>query len=169
MNTISDTISIKSVGKEADVSRKTFYRNFSSRDDVLNSYIDAILHSYVESIVKQGEYSFIQLLDIIFSFCEKNKEILFLLRDNGLLYLLLINLNSLLPAEHKKIARYSAESQDSFHNQLLSEYIIFFNIGGIWNIITKWVEGNMHDSVNDIKKLMMDYLSDMKDIDLRDI
>ena len=41
-------ITVKHILLEADVSRKTFYRNFSSKDDVLNSYIGAILHKNVE-------------------------------------------------------------------------------------------------------------------------
>jgi len=30
--------------------------------------------------------------------------------------------------------------------------LIFFNIGGIWNIISGWIENDMQDSTTDIKK-----------------
>ena len=55
-------ITVKHILLEADVSRKTFYRNFYSKDDVLNSYIDAILHCYVASIAEQEQYSFYYFL-----------------------------------------------------------------------------------------------------------
>ena len=36
-------ITVKHILLEAGISRKTFYRNFSSKDDVLDAYIEAIL------------------------------------------------------------------------------------------------------------------------------
>ncbi len=37
-------IAVKQILIEAHVARKTFYRNFTSKDDVLNSHIERILH-----------------------------------------------------------------------------------------------------------------------------
>lgn len=161
-------ITVKQILLETDLSRKTFYRNFLSKDDVLNSFIDTILQDYVSAIQQQQQkYSLLQTLDVIFDFCEKNKEILFILRDNGLLYLLLEKLNVLILHEHN---RYISESQEKhLESQLLTEYIIYFNIGGIWNLIVRWIENNMRDSVIDIKKSVIFYLSNIRKIDIRDI
>lgn len=161
-------ITVKQILLETDISRKTFYRNFSSKDDVLNSYIDTILQDYVNAIQQpQQNFSLIQTLDVIFFFCENNKELLFILRDNRLLYLLLEKLNALILNEHN---RYLSESQENHsESKLLTEYIIYFNIGAIWNLIVRWIENNMRDSVIDIKKSVIFYLSNIKKIDIRDI
>lgn len=161
-------ITVKQILLETDISRKTFYRNFLSKDDVLNSFINTILQDYVNAIQQQQQkYSLLQTLDLIFDFCEKNKEILFILRDNRLLYLLLEKLNVLILNEHN---RYISESQENhLESQLLTEYIIYFNIGGVWNLIVHWIENNMRDSVIDIKKSVIFYLSNIKKIDIRDI
>lgn len=161
-------ITVKQILLETDVSRKTFYRNFLSKDDVLNSFINTILQDYVNAIQQQQQkYSLLQTLDVIFDFCEKNKEILFILRDNRLLYLLLEKLNVLILNEHN---RYISESQENhLENQLLTEYIIYFNIGGVWNLIVRWIENNMCDAVIDIKKSVIFYLSNIRKIDIRDI
>lgn len=156
-----EEITVKHILLEADVSRKTFYRNFLSKDDVLNSYIDTILIDYLSTLRESEQYSFLKMLDVIFYFCEANRKTLFLLRDNELLYLLLMKLNKLILSEHEKIARYDSE--------LLSEYIVSFNIGGIWNIIVRWMENDMCDSVEDIKKNMVYYLSHIRNIDMRDV
>ena len=37
-------ITVKQILLESGISRKTFYRNFLSKDDVLNSHIDAIIY-----------------------------------------------------------------------------------------------------------------------------
>ena len=156
-----EEITVKHILLESAVSRKTFYRNFSSKDDVLNAYIDTILIDYAEALKETGQYSFLKMLDVIFYFCEKNKKILFLLRDNELLYLLLMKLNRFIQSEHKKIIRYDSE--------LLSEYVVSFNVGGVWNILVKWIENDMRHPVGDIKKTMIYYLSHIKNIDMRDI
>lgn len=161
-------ITVKQILLETDISRKTFYRNFLSKDDVLNSFINTILQDYVNAIQQQQQqYSLLQTLDVIFDFCEKNKEILFILRDNRLLYLLLEKLNVLILNEHN---RYISESQENhLESQLLTEYIIYFNIGGVWNLIVRWIENNMRDAVIDIKKSVIFYLSNIRKIDIRDI
>lgn len=161
-------ITVKQILLETDISRKTFYRNFLSKDDVLNSFINTILQDYVNAIQQQQQkYSLLQTLDVIFDFCEKNREILFILRDNRLLYLLLEKLNALILNEHN---RYISESQENhLESQLLTEYIIYFNIGGIWNLIVRWIENNMRDAVIDIKKSVIFYLSNIRKIDIRDI
>lgn len=161
-------ITVKQILLETDISRKTFYRNFLSKDDVLNSFINTILQDYVNAIQQQQQkYSLLQTLDVIFDFCEKNKEILFILQDNRLLYLLLEKLNVLILNEHN---RYISESQENhLESQLLTEYIIYFNIGGVWNLIVRWIENNMRDAVIDIKKSVISYLSNIRKIDIRDI
>lgn len=155
-------ITVKHILLESGVSRKTFYRNFHSKDDILQSYIDSILYQYLEALRIQGEYSMIRMLDIIFSFCENNQDLLFMLRDNELLYLFLLKLNRLISVEHKKITRNTSES-------ILSQYIVFFNIGGIWNIISGWIENDMQDSTTDIKKTLVYYLQNIGTIDLRNV
>lgn len=161
-------ITVKQILLETDISRKTFYRNFLSKDDVLNSFIDTILQDYVNAIQQQKQkYSLIQTLDVIFDFCEKNKEILFILRDNRLLYLLLEKLNVLILNEHNRYI--SGLQENHLENRLLTEYIIYFNIGSVWNLIFHWVENDMRDSVIDIKKSMIFYLSNIRKIDIRDV
>ncbi|MDO4331461.1 MAG: TetR/AcrR family transcriptional regulator [Eubacteriales bacterium] len=161
-------ITVKQILLETDISRKTFYRNFLSKDDVLSSFISAILQDYVNAIQQQQQkYSLLQTLDVIFDFCEKNRELLFILRDNRLLYLLPEKLNVLILNEHN---RYISESQENHReSQFLTEYIIYFNIGGVWNLIVRWIENNMCDAVTDIKKSVNFYLSNIGKIDIRDI
>ena len=70
-----EEISVKQIVLETDLVRKTFYRNFSSKDDVLRSHIKSILLDYFEIINNAGG----DVLTTIFEFAVRNKKLLRLL------------------------------------------------------------------------------------------
>ena len=49
-------ITVKQIVLEAKLERKTFYNNFSSKDDVLDVLINSAIHDYVMALTKSPEY-----------------------------------------------------------------------------------------------------------------
>ena len=49
-------ITVKQIVLEAKLERKTFYNNFSSKDDVLDVLINSAIHDYVMALNKSPEY-----------------------------------------------------------------------------------------------------------------
>ena len=76
-------ITVKQIVLEAKLERKTFYNNFSSKDDVLDSVINSAIYEYVQVLTTSADGP----LSVIFNFCDKNRELLQLLHKNNLLYL----------------------------------------------------------------------------------
>lgn len=151
-------ITVKQIILEAHIARKTFYRNFLSKDDVLDSYIDNIMFQYVKSLQQLEDCRLSNILDVIFSFCMQNQELLFLLRDNGLAYLLLEKWNIFIPAIHDQIVRDNCMIFQSFSARQVS-YIIACNVGAVWNVIMKWIEYDMNDAPEEIKNTVLEYLN----------
>ena len=148
-------ISVKQIVLETDLVRKTFYRNFSSKDDVLHSYINIKAEEYVEALMDRTDP-----LTVIFEYCDRNREFLKLLDKNDLMYMLLIRLNELLP----EISRTTDRERNPFSKligDLDPDYIIAFNVGAIWNIITLWVKRGMKDSPEKIRDTIEQYLGRM--------
>ena len=146
-------ITVTMIVMETDLVRKTFYRNFDSKDDVLDSIINKAIIEYANALVESDD----DPLTIIFSFCEKNKKLLKLLHKNNMLYLLLLKLNETLP----KTSETTDKERNPFvklMNGLEPDYLIAFNIGAIWNVIFKWVDRGMTDSPEKIKATIGDYL-----------
>ena len=146
-------ITVKQIVLEAKLERKTFYNNFSSKDDVLDSIISSAIYEYVQALSTSPDGP----LTVIFSFCEKNRKMLKLLHKNNLLYLLLLKLNAVIPELNE-----SLELKDNPFKALIGslepDYLIAFNIGAIWNVIFKWVERGMKDSPEHIKETLEEYL-----------
>lgn len=145
-------ITVTMIVMETDLVRKTFYRNFDSKDDVLDSIINKAIIEYANALVESDD----DPLTIIFSFCEKNKKLLKLLHKNNMLYLLLLKLNDTLP----KVSEDKDKERNPFvklMDGLEPDYLIAFNIGAIWNVIFKWVERGMTDSPEKIKATLNEY------------
>jgi AcrR family transcriptional regulator len=146
-------ITVKQIVLEAKLERKTFYNNFSSKDDVLDSIINSAIYEYVQALTKSSDGP----LSVIFSFCEKNRDLLQLLHKNNMLYLLLLKLNAVIPELNNTIDL-SDNPFAALIGELEPDYLIAFNIGAIWNVIFKWVDRGMTDSPEYIKATLEEYL-----------
>ncbi len=148
-----EEISVKQIVLETDLVRKTFYRNFSSKDDVLRAYIDTVIREYVDELIAHPE----DPLDVIFSFCEKKRNLFLLLDKNNMLYMLLLRLNEMLP----EIRQTSDMSRNPFvrlFGELEPDYLIAFNVGAIWNVIFRWVRRGMLDPLVEVRNTLEKYL-----------
>ena len=150
-------ISVKQIILETDLARRTFYRNYESKDGVLDSIITDKITEYAKELASDPESP----LDVIFRFCEKNKDFLMLLHKNDLLYLLLLKLNIRIP-EFNQVTDRSNSIFARIVGNLDPDYLVAFNVGAIWNVIFKWVDRGMTDSADDIKETIALYLSRMK-------
>ena len=146
-------ISVKQIVLETPLERKTFYNNFSSKDDVLDSIIKNAIHEYVLALTDSPNGP----LSVIFEFCNKNRKLLELLHKNNLLYLLLLKLNEVIP-ELNRCLDMTSNPFAQMIGDLDPDYLIAFNIGAIWNVIFKWVDRGMNDSPEVIKTTLEEYL-----------
>ena len=148
-----DEISVKQIIMETSLAWKTFYLNFSSKDDVLESILDELIGEYTAALSKANA----EPLSVIFSFCDKNKDLLSLLHKNKMLYLLLLRLNEFLP-EYSKTEDMSSNPFVKLIGELEPDYLIAFNVGAIWNVLFKWIDRGMVDSLDSIQETLKKYL-----------
>lgn len=64
-------IAVKQIVLEAGIAHKTFYRNFDSKNDVLDAYINRIMIDYVEQLKNLKNCKMPDILDVIFAFCQE--------------------------------------------------------------------------------------------------
>lgn len=149
-----DEISVKQILLESKLARKTFYRNFESKDDVLLSLIRAIFREYF-IVVDSGT---VDVLDTIFSFAVRNRELLILLNRNNMLHLVLQCMN-----ENIVLHKTGQVSDNNpfvlLFDGLDSEYLIALNIGAVWNVITLWIHDEMKEDPGYIKDTIRCYLN----------
>ena len=150
-------ITVKQIVFETDLVRKTFYRNFSSKDEVLIYITRKTLDDYC-SVINSGNGD---VLTNIFLFADKNRKLLMLLDKHNMLHIVLQCMNEYLPSFRDK-----GLSENNPFTQLFdgldSDYLIALNTGAVWNVISLWVHRGMKDEPEHVKETIGEYIERMQ-------
>lgn len=146
-------ITIQELADYAQLDRRTFYRNFESKEDILNYYITALSEEYVIALLRNESITIPICLREFFELADKNKNFVLLLRNNDLLMFLLNKLNELLPSIHDLVEDRFTYGFDAIDNEGIG-YIFAFNIGGFWNILIKWINEGFDKTPKEIASIV---------------
>lgn len=141
-----NSISIGEITKLADLDRTTFYRNFDSKEDILNVGISNIKNKYIKALNNSQSLTMDYVSYVFFNICYEEIDLLKLLHSHDLSSLLLEQFNDILPQLHNSV-------KNKFHYQINDEYMIFalyYNTGGFLNILMKWIEGGCTESTDEL-------------------
>lgn len=148
-------ITITQISQEAHFSRKTFYRLFSSKDDVLNFLLKHLYQECFLQIKSRKVQHYWDVVQCYFDFCEERKSLLFLLRKQHLLTLLFEGSYQYAFQVFEYIR--SKETADFFSLPL--PYMLAYSVGGMYSMLLKWVENDMDipstELITELKKGFM--------------
>lgn len=136
-------ITIGEIAENAGLVRRTFYRNFNSKEEILEYFSDLLVVEFTDDVDKLGEEVTCDLtLNILFRLCYKYKGFLFALDRSNMLRFLLDKWSIALPLLHSLfLDRIKKFPQTKTEKSL--EYLLTFNVGGTFNMIVKWVNEGM--------------------------
>ena len=131
-------ISIKDIAEKADLNRRTFYRNFTSKDEILFCHGKQLVEQLGMNIQSKGSITFHSICESYFEFWLTNIDFLKLLQKNNLLY-------------------YLFEQFDQYHDQLhlflphvthkeTPQFSIAFALGGFWSTLVQWLNTGAEQS-----------------------
>ncbi|MBQ8967108.1 TetR/AcrR family transcriptional regulator [Ruminococcus sp.] len=146
-------ITVKQIILEARLARKTFYRNFTSKDDVLLSLMRSILRKYFEIVDSTRS----DVLSAVFETAEENRQFLLLLDKNDMLHLTLKCMNEYLPLlRREKLTALNPFTK--YFEGADPEYLMALNIGAVWNVISLWIHRGMEDDPEKVRETVERYL-----------
>lgn len=119
-------ITVREIADGAGVDRSTYYRHFTSREDVLEDYLDGLVERYIAQVDRTADRT--GSLCELFTFFGGYRQELLLLYDNGLANLLLRALNR----------RISAVVQTDC-------YRMAYHLGGLFSVFLLWFDRRMTD------------------------
>ena len=145
-------ISVTELCQRADLSRKTFYRLFGCKDDVLYALVDSYFHAY--SAQPTSEPSIYGHMHRVFSFWKENRDLLDALSKNQQSGLLIERqLAHILREEPQALAEIGAA--DSPYQQ---EIMVFF-LSALSGLLITWHHDGFRRSVEEMANLCVALLT----------
>lgn len=124
-----DEISVKDMVEKAGVNRSTYYRHFSTKQDVIRRFYRQCLDEYLSTVAEQ--ISAKAYFAGMFTSFLKHKNELILLDRHNLSFLLLDEMNSRIPQVHGDGA------------EALSSLYCNYHMGGVFNSFRYWLLEDM--------------------------
>lgn len=149
-------ITITQIVQEAQLSRKTFYRLFSDKDEILALFFEGLFQEYFAQVKQKNIQHYWDGVQLFFDFWEERKALLFLLQKIHLL-LRVFERSYQYAVQVFEFVR-SKEIADSLSVPL--PYILAYSVGGMHSMLIKWVEKGMDiPSADLIAKLKAGFMS----------
>lgn len=149
-------ITVTQIAQEAHLSRKTFYRLFSGKDEILALFFEDLFQECFTRIRAQELRHYWDAVQLFFDFWEERKDLLLLLQKNDLLQRV-FEQSCQYAMEVFAFVR-SKEAANSLSVPL--PYILAYSVGGMHSMLLKWVEKGMDiPSAELIAKLKAGFMS----------
>lgn len=145
-----EQITVKEISEKAGVDRKTFYRHFQSKYNVLYCYLDRACQFYVEKLSAETELTTYIISKVYFETCQHYIDFLLLLDKNNLLPFMLLAFDKYLPEIHRIFEKQRTADSFIYH----SEYALAFYTGGFWNISIKWIKEKTPKSPDEMASII---------------
>jgi len=144
-------ISIKELTKRAGLDRKTFYRHFKSKDEILELPIRNAYHEYFNDLHNLPEFNMYDAVRLYFEMCIKHLNILKLLNSQGLLIVILAKLSEYIPSLNKALL-------DSPIYRKVSTWEYAYEAGGIWNITLLWISNGAKETAEEMAEIICSFM-----------
>ena len=134
-----DEITVTQITQEAGLSRKTFYRHFNDKEQVLEHLFDSLYKECVEEIARSGLSHYWDVVQCYFDFWENHADVIKLMKRSGLLPILFEESYSR-SFEVFKIVRTPdfVKAKEAW-----LPYMLAYSIGGMQSMLMRWIENDM--------------------------
>lgn len=137
-------ITVSEIAKRADVARRTFYRLYQRKEEVLFGYFEKLCLDYKERYGVLFCYDVRRISGEFFGFWYQHKEMLLLLHERELDEMLYgqISRSSLEVVR----SRMAGNERGKLGNREGIEYFAAYSAGGFVNLLRQWVDGGMKET-----------------------
>ena len=145
-------VSISELCRVANISRMTFYRHFNSKDEVIESYLEALHQKFLEEVVHKNRFaSYIQYENMLLAF-QNDQE-----HSRYVEYIIKNNMGEILM--RKLIEN---ELDLSLRSQKTEEdrYLSIAYASAIYGVIVNWVREGMTASPETLARLLINLYQD---------
>ncbi|PKM49729.1 MAG: hypothetical protein CVV02_14755 [Firmicutes bacterium HGW-Firmicutes-7] len=140
-----ESITIKELTDRAKLSRRTFYTNFETKEDILNHHFDILVSEYIEILQAYECLTPTDIAKEYFTYWFSHRNLLRLLKKNSLPILIRVFVEFLRNMDSLPIIK-----NRRFTDSELQYYDAVFVAGGLWNMLNVWVENDFEKNCEEM-------------------
>ena len=142
------TITVTQICQEADLSRRTFYRLYESKEDLLNEYLVSLAEDFKNTVADDSPKNYIEVAMIYFSFWKQHQNFLNLLKRNNLIELMYSTASEMAPIVFQMVKPNIKAEAD------LLSFAMSYSLGGLNGMLIQWVEDGMKLSSDQLATIL---------------
>ena len=155
-----ETISVSKITQEALVARNSFYRNFNSKEEIIQTYIKVLIDEYSQIWYSENRLEITKVLDltrVLFPFFKKQANFIKTLKENNLISILQTEL-----AEYiMQLVKIKSNLQSEFLHLTEKEIVFYitFHSAGICQVLVHWIETGCRENEEEMAMMLASFIS----------
>ncbi|MCD7743711.1 MAG: TetR/AcrR family transcriptional regulator [Lachnospiraceae bacterium] len=140
-------ITVTDISRKSGISRMTYYRTYSSKEDILVQHFRKIAQSMVDQADGQAD----EALYSFYSYFLEHKKMTELLKQAELMNLVIDSFSSLTDFLHRTIHPENLKRDTN-------NYAAHFEAGGLFSILTYWLASEVLESPEEMAKITLEIM-----------
>ncbi|MCB2309384.1 TetR/AcrR family transcriptional regulator [Clostridium estertheticum] len=150
---VYNEITIQEITDNAGLSRRTFYRNYSSKEEIIEQLFVKIWNEYEVLITSQDDLSMPNVTRVFFTIMTRHIDFLLIVNHHHLLPIFLTKVDELLPPIF-----YETKGKTMPFNKESISYALSFGTGGLMRILIKWLNDDQRKSPDEMALIVNDMM-----------
>lgn len=156
-------ITVTEISEYAQYDRRTFYRYFKCKDDILYLYYATLLNEMATSMNQKGNLTPQSGFSSYFEFWFEHKEFLILLEKHNLM-------NQFGNKQEYLLYQYVGKKttnnlpENLSDTSEFSQFSFFFTLGGLWYTLCFWVRNGMKQSPKQLTEHILNSFTEMANL-----
>jgi len=141
-------ITVTQICQEAELSRRTFYRLYNTREEILNEYMSTLAEEFICMVADTAPRHYTEVAAIYFEFWTQHEIFLNLLKKNNMLEIIYRISGEIAPVVFEKV------KPDMKIDDMTRSYLLSYSLGGLNGMLIRWVEEGMELSSEQVKTIL---------------
>jgi AcrR family transcriptional regulator len=143
-------ITVTEIAEKEGLSRRTFYRIFATREEVLTHYADTLYAAFLEQLQARPAHDYQEVMRLYFQFWYTHKSFLMLLKRNDLLPMIAQQYGRYFP----EVFRLVKADHPLAHDPEALSYAMAYSAGGLFSLLLRWAENGMEKTPEEMMALV---------------
>lgn len=150
-------IKITEIAERAQLARCTFYRYYTSKEELLMRCCQTIFSGLSQRLQMENCRTFYGTAVGYFSYWSEHRAFLELLKKSEMLYFLLQSFDNLMFDVAKEVKPENAQMEGLDFSPKV-RYHFFFGMGGFWGMTNRWLQNGCKESPEELAQYVIAYL-----------